>query len=384
MEEFMREETIVRLRKISMPKKFSKDDYICYEGQPGNEMYIILAGSVGVFITSAIGTLTQVATIDVGSFFGEMAIFDNLPRSASCIALEDTVVVAVTQNNLLQFLETCPEIAKQILESMSGRIRRLDDELYRNTRFVKNRQVPKFEIPAEYGFSHVVKEPYQDPKYFMEYRQSCPICGKAINVKDLKRNKLETKSMDLDSRISYFRCEPLWYEVVSCPYCQYSNHYLKFFGINNFEQEVIERVLEEEHRPVLEDKTVIKSDFDRVVAKYLQAIHINEHINPNANVLLGGLWRNLYWLIKDSMDMNFAEYCATRAMEKFKLAIEGNEFFDATSKSSTALSLASLYAYLGSTVPIPQYIEIAVDSPDERIKENALKVKERYEKMQKK
>lgn len=56
-------------------------------------MYIILKGSVGIFITSVIGTLTQVATIKVGDFFGEMAIFDNLPRSASCIALEDTMAV---------------------------------------------------------------------------------------------------------------------------------------------------------------------------------------------------------------------------------------------------------------------------------------------------
>ena len=93
----MREETIAQLRKLSTPKTFVKDEYVCYEGQPGEEMYIILKGSVGVFVTGAIGTLNQVATIKSGDFFGEMAIFDSLPRSASCIALEDTVTVAVTK-----------------------------------------------------------------------------------------------------------------------------------------------------------------------------------------------------------------------------------------------------------------------------------------------
>ncbi len=96
----MREEIIVALRKMSTPKQFAKDEYICYEGQPGDEMYIILKGSVGVFLVNAVGTLNQVAVIESGNFFGEMAIFDNLPRSASCIALEDTVTVAVNKDNL--------------------------------------------------------------------------------------------------------------------------------------------------------------------------------------------------------------------------------------------------------------------------------------------
>lgn len=146
----MREETIAQLRKLSTPKTFAKDEYVCYEGQPGEEMYIILKGSVGVFVTGAIGALNQVATIKSGDFFGEMAIFDNLPRSASCIALEDTVTVAVNKDNLEEFIAFCPDMAKQILENMSGRIRKLDEELYKNNRFVKNRHVPRFGIPAEY------------------------------------------------------------------------------------------------------------------------------------------------------------------------------------------------------------------------------------------
>ena len=99
----MRADTIMQLRKISKPKQFAKDDYICQEGQPGNEMYIILKGSVGIFVTNTLGTLNQVATMTEGGFFGEMAIFDDLPRSASCIAMEDTICVAVDKSNLRNF-----------------------------------------------------------------------------------------------------------------------------------------------------------------------------------------------------------------------------------------------------------------------------------------
>ena len=375
----MRSETIEQLKRIATPKMFMEKDYICSEGQPGNEMYIILKGSVGVFITNIIGMLTQVATINAGDFFGEMAIFDNLPRSASCIALEDTVVVAITKDNLQEFLGECPEIAKQMLENMSGRIRKLNNELYQNNRFVKNRHVPKFDVLTTYTTGHVVKAPYQDPQLVNEYKQKCPICGKVVTVKDLKRNVLEEKSFEMDCRAIYLNCDPLWTEVISCPHCYYANHYLKFFSINNFEFEEVEKLLLSEHKPVLEMQLDKRSDFDIMVIKYLQAININEHINAGANVLIGNLWRNLYWMAKDVSDNNFAMYCAKKAVEKYKVAVDENEFFDAYGRTATAMSLANLLNFIGVHKEVPHYINIAIESPDEKIKVRALKVKERLE-----
>ena len=379
----MREETVQQLLKITKPKKFMKDDYICYEGQPGNEMYIVLKGSIGVFITSAIGTLTQAAIIKEGDFFGEMAIFDNLPRSASCIAMEDTVCAAVDKENLQEFLATCPDIAKRMLEKMSGRIRKLDAELYQNNRFVKNRHVPRFAIPPEYVNSHYMKKPYLKPQYLTQYTQACPICGRAITVVDLKRKLLEIRKMDPECRITYFVCDPLWFEVVTCPHCYYTNHYLKFFSVNNFEQEEIQKVLTKEHRSIVEERFIKRSDFDVLVMHYLQAININEHINPDANALIGGLWRSLYWLSKDANDRDFAEYCAKRAIDKLKRAVEENEFFSSLNKSATALSLASIMINCGDYKDVPQYLSVALESTDENIKETAIMVQQQFEKQKK-
>ena len=380
----MQIETLVQLKKISNPRQFNANDYICYEGQPGNEMYIILKGSVGIYITSVIGTLNQVAVIKEGEFFGEMAIFDNLPRSASCIALEDTIAVAVTKDNLQEFLTVCPEIAKQMLEKMSGRIRKLDIELYQNNRFVKNRHVPKFCIPGVYRSGHAVKVPYQAVKLVNEYKQKCPICGRAFTIKDLKRNVLEEKSFESDCRIIYLNCDPLWMEIISCPHCYYANHYLKFFGINNFEFEIVEKLLVNEHKSIVEARLERRGDFDIMVMKYLQAININEHINPDANALIGGLWRNLYWMSKDVDDMDFAKYCAKKAIEKLKIAVDENEFKDNESKTTTALSLANLMATCGYTKDVLHYITIATESLNDRIKNRALQVKAKLEMAQKK
>ena len=207
-----------------------------------------------------------------------------------------------------------------------------------------------------------------------EHEQACPICGKLIRVTDIKRNVLQVRNVDLDSRITYMACDPLWHEVLSCPHCYYSNHYLRFFNVNEAERDLIRQFLEKEHRPVVEDKEVDRSEFDELVLKYLQAIHLNETLNPNANVWIGGLWRNLYWLVKDSLDEKFAAYCAKHAIEKFEKALEKNEIFDDISRGSIALSLASMLLECGEDKSAKEYMDIAVECPDKRIKENAIKL----------
>ena len=298
MEDKMRTDTIAQLRKISTPKQFPKDEYICQEGQPGDEMYIILKGSVGIFLTNSMGRLYQVATMTDGGFFGEMAIFDNLPRSASCIALEDTICVAVNKDNLKQFLVTCPDIAIQMLNNMSGRVRKMNDELYKSNRVQGTMRLEAFQIPREYSFRHVIKEPYHAPQFLVNTSQRCPICGKWIEMQGIKRHVLQVRSIDTDSRVLYAGCEPLWKEVITCPHCYYSNHYLRFFGVNDMEKDRIKKVLDTEHKPVVEEGQADRSEFDKLVVQYLQAIHINELINANANEWIGGLWRNLYWHLR--------------------------------------------------------------------------------------
>lgn len=367
----MEANTIKELQKISTPKQFAKDEYVCYEGQPGSEMYIILKGSVGVYLTSAIGTLTEVAQIQQGNFFGEMALFDNLPRSASCIALEDTVCVAINKENLKDFLVSCPELVEKMLENLSTRIRKLDNDLYKSTCAVNKRMVPRFNIPKEYRFSHVVKEPYQNPKVLTRYRQACPICGKTVTVVDLKRNILTFKKMDLDCRIEYLMNEPLWYDIISCPSCYYTNHHLNFFRIYGSDVELLQSILEEEHVPVVEQKDAKRTSFDRLVLKYLQAININEHINGNDNAMIGTLWLNLYWLANDSGDDSFTLFCAKHAVQRFRIAIDEDEVEDEVSKCSIALSLANLLVYIDKAQDAAKYCTLALECADERIKENA-------------
>ena len=367
----MKEETVKQLQKISTPKVFSKDEYICYEGEPGNEMYIILRGSVGIYITNAMGTPVEVSVMHAGGFFGEMAIFDKLPRSASCVALEDVICVAITRKNLMQFIGECPDMAEKILENMSGRIRKLNNDLYKNSRPTTDKKLSKFEMPAEYSFSHMVKPPYQEARYFAQDEHKCPICGKMITTTKMKRHLMQVRSVDRDCRVNYLHCDPLWQEILFCPHCYYSNYRLNFFDINEACVKQVRKLLREEHAPVVEDVVVKRTEFDELVLRYLQAIHINEAINGADNVLIGTLWLYLYWLAKDSGDVKFVDYCANHAIEKLQAAIDEKQIAEVNNRYSIALSLGNLFAYKKMERQAIKYTKMAQDSPEDNVRGHA-------------
>ena len=367
----MNENTIKQLKKISTPKTFSKDEYICYEGEPGNEMYIILKGTVGVYVSNTLGTLVEVAQLAVGEFFGEMAIFDKLPRSASCIALDDVICVSINQDNLIDFICQCPDIAEKILNRMSQRIRKLNNDLYKNTSHNNQKPVEQFRIPLEYDFSHVVKEPYQEAKYFSKDTHYCPVCSKRIEVTNIKKHLMTVRSIDSDGRTNYFMCDPLWSEITTCPHCHYSNYNINFFDINPNDVSKIKKVLDDEYPTAMETLSFAQTPFDTLVINYLLAIHINKLINGNDLALIGTLWLYLYWLSKDSGDSKFMEYCANNAIEVFKPAIDENQIDDSIQRCSIAMSLGNLLAYKKMYEQAQHYVKLATDCLDEPIRNRA-------------
>ena len=371
----IQDETVKKLIQISVARSFKAQEYICYEGQPGDEMYIVLKGVVGVYVSSAVGTQTEVARITAGDFFGEMAVFDSLPRSASCIALDDVVCVAIGRDNIERLVSTCPEITVKILENMSSRIRRLDNSLYKNKRQLQKWQIPDFKVPSEYCYSHEIEEPPHDLSYTESITAPCPICGKSVTVLNLKRKSMSLRKHRNDGRITYKECEPLWYDVWVCPYCHYSNHYLSFFPMNPFKKDMIKRVLTEKHEAVIKEYSEYISPFDLLFLRYIRAIHINLSVNPEDNLLVGRLWQNLYWLFEESDDKGMMFYTAQQAANYLAKALEREEIQDEPSLHSIELSLASLYTVLGNTDAARELCDRVIRCDDNQLKKFAYEIK---------
>ncbi len=109
-------------------KIYKNGEIICYEGEEGKNMFVIQSGKVKVIKNLPDGEVA-IATLQTGDFFGEMALFDHLPRSASVKAEGEAIVLSVDKKGFFDKASKDPTIAFNILEGMSRRIRKLTDEV---------------------------------------------------------------------------------------------------------------------------------------------------------------------------------------------------------------------------------------------------------------
>ncbi|MBN1770373.1 MAG: Crp/Fnr family transcriptional regulator [Deltaproteobacteria bacterium] len=96
------------------------------EGDPGGEMFLIVAGSVRVSKRSASGDRT-LALLGPGEFFGEMAILTGEERSATAMVEEDARLVPIDAAMLEQLVARSPEISVRLLKRLAFRLKATND-----------------------------------------------------------------------------------------------------------------------------------------------------------------------------------------------------------------------------------------------------------------
>jgi len=106
-------------------KAFKAGDIVFSQGEAGASMYIVQSGAVQIYLPSKDKDMPPVVLKDVrtGEFFGELAIFDDKPRSASVRALVDTVLLELTREELAEHLGPSRTAAMTILAEMAERLR---------------------------------------------------------------------------------------------------------------------------------------------------------------------------------------------------------------------------------------------------------------------
>ena len=116
------------MKEGELGKVYHDGEVIFKEGEKGEVMYVIQSGKVRITRDSASGNLT-LGILESGEIFGEMALFDRLPRCATAAASGDARILSVDRKKLFPTISRDPTLLFKILETMSGRIRRLDDEI---------------------------------------------------------------------------------------------------------------------------------------------------------------------------------------------------------------------------------------------------------------
>ncbi len=95
-------------------KTFQPGDFIIVEGTQGDSMYIINIGAVLVTTSDRKGEVITLGTLKDGDFFGELSLFDNLPRSATVTAIKETSIFMITRSDIDIIFEINPNIANKI------------------------------------------------------------------------------------------------------------------------------------------------------------------------------------------------------------------------------------------------------------------------------
>jgi CRP-like cAMP-binding protein len=95
------------------------------EGRIGQEFFIIVVGTAKVTRNGR-----KVATLGPGSHFGELALLDRRPRSASVISETDMDVLVMSQRQFNGLLESVPTIARKMLSALATRLREADAKAY--------------------------------------------------------------------------------------------------------------------------------------------------------------------------------------------------------------------------------------------------------------
>ena len=112
-------------------RQYPKDTMLFAEGESGPELYIIQKGSIR--ITKIVDdNEVLLALLKAGDIFGEMALLENKPRSASAIANEDSVLMAVNRANFKGMVVEQPKVISRLTSSLAERIWNLYKQL-RNT-----------------------------------------------------------------------------------------------------------------------------------------------------------------------------------------------------------------------------------------------------------
>lgn len=116
------------MRDGELGRVYLNGETICKEGEKGDVMFVIQSGKVKITKHSHSGEIT-LATLESGNMFGEMALFDKLPRSATAVALGEARVLSIDKKKLFTTISHDPTLVFKILETMSQRIRRLNENI---------------------------------------------------------------------------------------------------------------------------------------------------------------------------------------------------------------------------------------------------------------
>jgi CRP/FNR family transcriptional regulator, cyclic AMP receptor protein len=127
--EHVRAEDLERIARVARGRSYPKNSVIVFEDDPGDALYVVIAGQVKVVLVGEDGKEVILSTLEKNDFFGEMSLIDDEPRSAHVIAMEDSELLVLRREDFQNQLEESPQIAIGLVRALTKRLRQADSKI---------------------------------------------------------------------------------------------------------------------------------------------------------------------------------------------------------------------------------------------------------------
>jgi len=117
------------LQEQATTRRYARNDVVFHQGEAADELFVIDRGRIAIAQRSSDGRESVVAVLEAGEMFGEMALFDEAPRSADARALVDSSVVVLGYEPVRAVLRAQPELLWVVVRLLSLRLRATDEAL---------------------------------------------------------------------------------------------------------------------------------------------------------------------------------------------------------------------------------------------------------------
>jgi len=115
------------LAELGRVSRYGAGEAIFREGDPGDSLHMVMEGEVRIFVLSPGGDELSFSFVGPGECFGDLALLDGRPRSASAVASQLTRTLVVTRGDFILWLSERPRASLALLETLSLRLRRLSN-----------------------------------------------------------------------------------------------------------------------------------------------------------------------------------------------------------------------------------------------------------------
>jgi CRP/FNR family transcriptional regulator, cyclic AMP receptor protein len=118
-----------RVTRGMRTRRFRRGEVIFHLGDPGDALFIVVSGAIKIMLPSDTGDEAILATLRAGDVFGELALLDGAPRSATAVAQEASETAILPRAQFRELLATEPAIRDALLASLAAELRRLTNHV---------------------------------------------------------------------------------------------------------------------------------------------------------------------------------------------------------------------------------------------------------------